>query len=231
LPKFQFVRSFSTREDSLLFVSDSTILQGDKITLGWLAGNKDTPLAQLVTDSVNRARQQAKVNETVLAGHSAGGFAAILVGSQVPNSRAVSVNGQTVVDRFWFWTVKNLNKYAFPECESPQAMMEQYVDRLDLRVALQNRLSTSSFTYFGNHRDPATFGDMPHFELLAEVLGLDAQGGRTLNGDAFVVADWNKEGASPHALPGSMMPFLILTLDEGQPSVPVEYTVDPRWQI
>lgn len=231
LPKFQFVRSFTTRKDSMLFVSDSTLLQGNKITLGWLAGNKDTPLAQLVADSVNRARQQADITETVLAGHSAGGFAAILVGCQVPNSRAVSVNGQTVVDRFWPWTVKNLNKFAFPECESPVVMMTQYADRLDLREALQNRLETSSFTYFGNRRDPATFDNMPHFELLAEDLGLDAEGGRTSRGDAFVVADWGKEGSSPHALPGSMIPFLTLTLEERQSSVPIKYTVDPRWHI
>ena len=44
LPKFQFVKSFTKRDESLLFIADSTLLQGEKINIGWYAGNSDTPL-------------------------------------------------------------------------------------------------------------------------------------------------------------------------------------------
>lgn len=227
-PKFQFVRSFMTRTESLLFVSDTTLLQGDKINIGWLAGNQRTPLADLVGEAVRRAGSALKVDETVLVGHSAGGYSAILVGSQVPNSRAISVNGQSVVERYDQWTVKNLLKYAFPECSTQNEMVTRFAARLDLRVALAHRNSSSSFTYFGNRRDKATFDVLPHFPLLADSFGLDKEGGRTARGDAFVAGDWGTEADTGHALPGSILPFIHLTLGEDE-SIDILPSCDPTW--
>lgn len=228
-PKFQFAQSFQRRSDSLLFVFDSTLLQGDKINIGWLAGNKDTPLAELVSDAVRRAGEALNVEQTVLAGHSAGGYSAILVGSKVPNSRAISVNGQSVVERYSQWTVNNLLRFAFPECGTQEEMSEQYKARLDLRVALRDRLPSSSFTYFGNRLDPATFSKFPHFPLLAEAFGLDESGGHTDHGDAFVVSEWGSAGDPGHALPGTIMPFIQLALGE-TPSMNLPCSVDPCWR-
>lgn len=70
LPKFQFLRSFLSRGESVLLVSDSTLLQGEKMGLGWLAENKDTPLADLMASVVRRCGAQLGVDETVLIGHS-----------------------------------------------------------------------------------------------------------------------------------------------------------------
>lgn len=227
-PKFQFVRSFLTRKESLLFISDSTLLQGSKINIGWLAGNKETPLAALMSEVVRRAGKTLGVERTILAGHSAGGYSAILVGSQVPNSRAISVSGQSVVERYEPWTVANLHREAFPECSSVNEMVERFSHRLDLRVALTKRLATASFTYFGNVRDKSTFDTLPHFPLLAESFGLDAAGGRTPQGDAFIATDWGSRENTGHALPGSMLPFVQLVLGEA-PSLPIQCPVDPRW--
>lgn len=230
LPKFQFVRSFTTRKESLLFIADSTLLQGEKINIGWYAGNKDTPLARLAAEAVNKAGAATNVDETLLIGHSAGGFGAILIGSMVPNSRAISVNGQTVVDRYQPWTVKNLREFAFPECETIEEMMDTYRDRLDLRTALQHRLDSSSFTHFGNRSDDASFSEaMPHFPLIRDHFGLPDEGGITPHGDAIVACDWHLEGISGHAMPGTAMPFINLVLDDGEPSVPIHHSVDPRW--
>lgn len=227
-PKFQFVKSFSTRSESLLFVSDSTLLQGDKINIGWLAGNRDTPLAHLVSRAVRSAGEALGVKQTVLIGHSAGGFSAVLVGSQVPNSRAISVNGQSVVDRYEPWTVRNLHRDAFPDCDTIQSMMARYAHRLDLREALKHRLPSSSFTYFGNRRDQATFGRLPHFPLLAESFGLTEEGGVTDHGDSFVIGHWGSEEDTGHALPGTMLPFIELVLGE-EPSLEIPHTADPQW--
>lgn len=229
LPKFQFVRSFSRRTESLLFLADSTLLQGERINIGWYAGNATTPLADLYSEIVRRAGATANVSETVLVGHSAGGFAAILIGSMVPSSRAISVNGQTVVGVHEPWTVKNLHDFAFPECASVDEMTAKHARRLDLRRALDSRKSSSSFTYFANRADPSSFDRLPHFPLLAEHFGLPEDGGRTDFGDALVVCDWQMDGVSPHAMPGSVDPFLSLVLGEGEPSVAISCSVSPAW--
>lgn len=213
-PKFQFLRSFITRSESLLFVADSTLLMGEKINIGWLAGNMETPLASLVSRLIADIGISTNLEETILIGHSAGGFAAILVGSQVPNSRAISINGQSVVTRYQKWTVNNLQKEAFPECESIEEMENLYAKRIDLRVALQGRLESSSFSFFSHISDDSSFGSMPHFPLLAEAFGLGAVGGRTSRGDAFVAGNWELNNALPHALPGVILPFIELTLGE-----------------
>lgn len=226
-PKFQFVRTFTARGHSMLFVSDSTLLQNPVINIGWLAGNKDVPLYALVAQAVRDAGAALGVEQTILAGHSAGGFASVLVGSQVPNSRAVSVNGQSVVSRYINFTKKNLHKAAFPECETQEEMFERYADRLDLRVAIESRLESSSFSFFGNVKDKASFGDMPHFPLFAEHFGLTEEGGRTDHGDAFVACTWHLEKGG-HALPGTILPFIDLTLGK-ETSVEITTEIDPRW--
>lgn len=226
-PKFQFVRSFLSRKESLLFISDSTLLQGEKINIGWSAGNERTPLADLFSSAVRSAGDALSIQETLLVGHSAGGFSAIKVGSQVPNSRAVSVNGQSVVGRYHPWTVDNLHKYAFPECTTQAEMLERYPDRLDLRTVLESRVDSSSFTYFGNPNDTASFGPLPHFPLLAEAFSLDSNGGVTDRGDAFVPAMWGEDGGR-HALPGTILPFIELVLGE-KPSREILHAVSPIW--
>ncbi|GAA1189020.1 hypothetical protein GCM10009585_02190 [Brevibacterium paucivorans] len=175
-PKFQFTRSLSRRSESLVFVSDSTLLNGPRINLGWVAGNKDIHVGTEIANALNQIILAKGHKETILLGHSGGGFAAMLVGSKIPNSRAISVNGQSVVKRYEPWTVLNLKNEAFPETSSIEEMAEKYANRLDLRVALTNREATSSFTYFGNYTDPVTFGRLPHFPLLAEHFGFDEGG-------------------------------------------------------
>lgn len=228
-PKFQFVTSFLSRSESLLFVSDSTLLQGAKINIGWLAGNKDTPLASIISEVVRKAGESIGVKETILAGHSAGGYSAILVGSQVPNSHAISVSGQSVVARYEPWTVRNLHLEAFPECSSQEEMESRYSGRLDLRVALRHRLPTSSFSYFGNLRDASTFGALPHFPLLAGSFGMGVGGGTTTQGDSFIATTWGSADTSGHALPGSILPFVEAALGEAS-SNPIVCPVDPRPQ-
>lgn len=228
-PKFQFVRSFTNRPESLMFISDTTLLQSDAINIGWCAGNKDTPLAALLSRMVRAAGVAVDATETLLAGHSAGGFSAILVGSQVPNSHAVAMNAQSVVQRYEPWTVRNLHAAAFPECATIEEMTETYAPRLDLRVGLKDRLPGTSFTLFANRTDQASFGRLPHFPLLAEAFGIDQEaGGRTPTGDAFVPCEWGDGTISGHALPGTIMPFLELALGE-RPGMEISHQVDPTW--
>lgn len=230
LPRFQFVTSLRLREESVLAVSDSTLLQSQRLTIGWFAGNQETPLADIFGDIITRAAAALEATETVLVGHSAGGLSAIRVGMRVPNSRAIAVNGQTVAMRHRAWVVSNLQKDAFPECGSARGMVDAYPDRFDLRAAVPQREATSSFTFFGHREDRLTFGESPHFQLFAESFGLDESGGRTAQGDAFVPCSWESKDPNPHALPGTVMPFVELVLGE-KPIRDIEYTVNPGWLV
>lgn len=229
LPKFQFVRSFMSRDDSLMFISDSTLLQHEGLKITWHVGCPDTPLPALLSQVVMRAGLRAKVAETVLIGHSAGGYSAILVGSQVRNSRAISINGQTIIANHHPWAITALHQHVFTDCPTEKDMLDRYAVRFDLRQALNKRVRSSSFTLFGNEGDITSFGRFRHFLNLADHFCVGHDGGRTSHGDAFVVGKWGKEDGNPHPLPGSILPFLQLVLGEDEPSIPISYKTSPVW--
>lgn len=229
LPKFQFVRSVRERQESLLFVSDSTLLQGNSISLGWLAGNSSTPLSDLIAQVIHEAVKVVQAKSTILIGHSAGGFMAMLVGSKIPSSRAISVNGQISLSLHRDWTNTRLRKTAFPEYNSNAEMLSAFPERFDLREALANRADNSTFTYFAHSDDRLTMTEHRHYPALAEFFSLSAQGGRTSRGDALVPARWDTSNTTPHALPGTIKPFLQAVLGEITPSKEITYSADPRW--
>src|SRR5699024_803531 len=229
LPKFQFVRAFLKWKSPAIFLSDSTILQGGRLLLGWMAGNARTPLHELYAYVINQVRERLSVRNTMLVGHSAGGFAAMAIGAKIPHSRAISLNGQTVVGEHRKYTVDLLREAAFSDCEATGTMLEKYAHRFDLRVALSNREATSSFTYFGHRDDGLVFSEHPHFPLLAAHYGLGVEGGRTPEGDSLVACRWSGTNPSPHALPGTADPFMNSVLGIPSPSI-LEPSCDPAWR-
>lgn len=216
LPKFQFVRSFTNeRTESLLFFSDSTLLLDDKLALGWMTGNAQSHFLPRVVNTINSVSSNLGYTNTTLVGHSAGGFMAIAVGSFIPNSVAVSINGQVVVGAHEIWTVKALQKAIFPEECVYTAMISKYSNRMDLRFFLSKRVSTSSFRLYANKDDPNMMTTCPHFPILTKFFDLDREGGITSNQDSIFLCDWErKDEVSPHALPGTVIPFIQLSLGE-----------------
>lgn len=210
LPKFEFVRSFLGREESLLFLSDSTLLHDDTINLGWMVGTADNHLIPRYTRIVAKVQEALRVERCVLVGHSAGGFTAIAIGSQLPGSYALSVNGQTVIEKYEPWTLRQLRKSVFPEVTTDQEMITAYPDRLDLRRILDDRAEGTSFAYFAHADDPNTMSRLPMFPELAEHLGVDPQaGGLTEAGDVMAVCRWQTApNVSASALPGTVLPFI-----------------------
>lgn len=215
LPKFQFVKSFQTqRSESLVFVSDSTLLQSDKMVIGWMFGTQRSHFVSKVAEVINALIQGAAIERTMLVGHSAGGFCAVAVGARIENSRSISVNGQTVILRHRPWTINRLWNTIFNGEPNLKVLEAEYLDRLDLRVILDNRVKNSSFSFFAHADDPLVMSDHPHFPVLADHYGLGAKGGVTDNGDAFVLCRWDHGNISPHALPGSVIPFIQLVCGE-----------------
>lgn len=217
LPKFQFVRSFRhERTESLLFVSDSTLLQSEKMVLGWLFGSKKNHLVPLVAATINSMIGATGIEMTVLVGHSAGGFGAVAVGSLIKNSISISVNGQAIIMEHRPWTIRRLASTIFGE-ESPKIeLLHDFLERMDLRLILDKREESSRFFAFAHVEDPLVMTEHPHFPLLAESFGVPATGGKTPAGDCFVPCNWECGNVKPHALPGTVIPFIQYVLNESQ---------------
>lgn len=230
LPKFQFVRSLSSRQESLLFVSDSTLLLDKKLMISWMSGCPGFDVATEYARLINTMNSETGIEETVLVGHSAGGTAAVRVGTHIRHSRAISVNGQFAAEYYEKWTIPALHRYAFSSEPSPEAMLSLYRDRLHLGTALDNRVDSSTFTWFAHKDDGASFGAMPSFPKLAEHLKIDQDcGGHTSGGDSLVVCDWQSE-ASKHAIPGSILPFVSAVMGEPySQDIGIMGGVDPTW--
>lgn len=216
LPKFQFVRSFaSQRKESLLFFSDSTLLLNEKVALAWMVGNQHSWFLPRVTKVINYIRRVCNYTQTVLVGHSGGGFMAVAVGSQVPNSLAIVVNAQTVAATYEKYVLDMLQANIFPEEIKAGSMVSLYSDRLDLRKILECRLATSHIAYFAHKDDSVTVGGTAQFELLAAYLGIDPiAGGYDLFGNGMILCEWDYKSSSPHALPNSVIPFIEAALGE-----------------
>lgn len=215
LPKFQFVRTLTAeRNESLLFLSDSTLLHSlGKVGIAWFSGNTGIDLSIAYSNLIKSLITATNIDETVLVGHSAGGMAGIKIGARIPNSRAIAVNAQCAASLYAPWTVTPLPKYVFLKEETPKDIFQKYPERFDLRVALGNRLPTSSFSWFSHVDDPWSFNEYPNFEAIRDYFELDDCGGRTNNGDLIIACKWEAP-PQPHGLPGVIVPYIAVTLGE-----------------
>lgn len=231
LPKFQFVTSFfRSREESLLFLSDTTMLLDDNVSIAWMCGDAETDLAAEYTKLIRALNRATQIEETVLVGHSAGGTAAIRVGAGLPNSRAIAVNSQLSAEYFESWTLDNLRRAVSADSETTDKFLEEFRSRLDLRNCLDNRAPKSSFSWFTHKDDPASVSDHPNYPEIIKFFNLGAQGGITSRGDAILLCDWDAGTASSHALPGSVLPFVRAVLGEAtQFDLSIISAVSPEW--
>lgn len=221
LPKFQFVRSFlPEREESLLFLSDSTLLCGDKVSIAWMGGTPSFDVAEAYSLLISSLVAATGVTQTVLAGHSAGGTAAIRIGARVPNSVAVAVNPQFNAQQFHAFSVNDLRNAAYPHVPTNDDLLAWYPTRFDLRPTFRHRYGSSRFYWFSHVEDTLSFGNFPSWPLATGVFGLPEHGGETTHGDHFVLCDWHTDGELKHALPGSILPFIRYALGE-----------DPRFDL
>lgn len=215
LPKFQFVRSFKmSRTESLLFISDSTMLVHEKLSIAWMVGRPHFDVAEKYASLIRSLNYASKIEETVLVGHSAGGTMAVRIGTMIPQSHAVAVNAQLAADFYFDWAVTNLRTRAFGDYESNREMLDDLRHRLDLRIALRNRVACSRFTWFTHRKDSSSFGSNPSFPELVRFYGLPETGGVTVDGDRIILCDWYTEQENKHGLPGSVLPFVRESLGE-----------------
>lgn len=113
LPVFQFYYMTEGLRVSKLSISDPALDVSIDISSGWYTGASDLPLQTMLPQIINKfaTRGNGELKKIVLLGSSAGGFAAMQVGSQLPGSLVVVNAPQTdlrahtkeSIDRFANW--------------------------------------------------------------------------------------------------------------------------------
>jgi len=100
LPRFERLRSFLRTEHSSIYFSDPALYLGEKFSLSWFTGWRETNVPHLIADWVERAAYASGASKVVFVGSSGGGFASAQVSSYVPGSVAVAFNPQTVISAY-----------------------------------------------------------------------------------------------------------------------------------
>lgn len=215
LPKFQFANTLgSGRAESFLAISDSTLLYDPELTMTWMVGDEETDLAKSYAALINSLVDAYKLSRVVLAGHSAGGTAAIRIGSMIPDSLAIAVNPQLTVADHRPHLSGLLRKHVFPHFQSDSGLLFALRDRLDLRSALEERAEGSRFVWYGHEGDRLQFGTHPHFSIACDWLNLPEDGGVSPRGDEMIVCNWHVPHGYKHALPGGIDAFVREALGE-----------------
>ncbi|WP_286205543.1 hypothetical protein [Corynebacterium afermentans] len=101
LPWFAGNSVSSGLEISRLSISDPSLYLDPSLNLAWYAGNEYQPflhktLARVVTHIAN----STDAPKVILIGGSGGGFASMMVASQLPSSTAIVMNPQTSIERY-----------------------------------------------------------------------------------------------------------------------------------
>ena len=215
LPVFQFLRSFSsTRSESFLLISDSTLLHESKIGIGWTFGSLNQDISIEYSSLVANLQSQAAYQKSIFVGHSAGGFSAVRIGLQVENSTSIVMNGQFDIGIHRKWEVSKLRKSIAPEITSDDEFIRQHANKYDLRYAFQTRRENTKVCWFAQFDDHLSFQEYAHFPAFARHTGIPLQGGISAQGDLGVVTHYAHKPGNSHGVPGTVVPFIEAALNE-----------------
>lgn len=230
LPVFQFLRSFnSTRSESFLLISDSTLLQDTTIGIGWTFGSIEQDLSLEYSNLINQLQRQAGYNTTILAGHSAGGFSAVRIGLPVDNSVSVVMNGQFDIGIHRKWEVSKIRRSIAPQIKSDDDFISDFPERFDLRHTFPSRGRNSRVCWFAQFDDPLSIQEYRHFPSYTEYLGIPPEGGISSQGDLGIITHYSHKPGNPHGVPGTVVPFIEAAM--GEPismDIGIEFDLFPK---
>lgn len=101
LPIFQRVRfQKQLNAGPIVAFADPTLDLSRELRLGWYLGNEESDLYRSIANAIRQLADRFGTRKIVLQGGSGGGFAALQVGSRLPNSHVVAANPQTDLRRY-----------------------------------------------------------------------------------------------------------------------------------
>lgn len=80
------------RPESLLFIFDTTMLVDKRIFTSYYLGVPEQDLVADYADLITSMREALHYQRVILAGHSAGGVASLMIGSKIEDSLAIASN-------------------------------------------------------------------------------------------------------------------------------------------
>ncbi|WEX91079.1 hypothetical protein PZN02_004690 [Sinorhizobium garamanticum] len=150
-PFFHGVKISDVLNSNVLLIDDIAHQFGEDVSIGWHVGTRDINTQQIMPQIINHVASQLDATDIVLAGGSAGGFAALYYGSVIPSTVMV-VNPQTDVLRYYIRHVQTYLSSCFGWSEG-EDMRSPLGDRI---VSLPPHLAINPLrraVYFQNNDD------------------------------------------------------------------------------
>lgn len=210
-PYFQLVKTMvPSRTESLLFIFDTTMLLDKNIFTSYFLGTPDQDLVSDYADLITSSKRELQYRRVLLAGHSAGGVAALMIGSRISDSLAIAGNPFILDEEFLVPHLEDYRKGVFPNFANAREMIDAHADRFYMRLRLENRVARSSFVWYVYQHD-AAWRKHGTIKRLVQQLNLNPYGGLKSEGDSLLLVNWEYP-SSPHNMPfeGGKYTFLPL---------------------
>lgn len=226
LPRFEWLGVLRNRPEHRLFISDTTLLDSDFLTLAWYIGNEYDDLTAKITRFVNHVAKQLAVARTVLLGSSGGGYAALAIAPSIENSNALAFSPQTEVWKFSKGHTRNLLASSFPEHSSEEELSRHQPHRFSLMARYQDLQKPSRFLYVQNSGDTEHVDT--HYTPFAASRGATGPNGRTADGYGRFVSFHYGEGhvPPPRDRVGELLDTAISDIESPQSPPPATSTCD-----
>jgi Putative rhamnosyl transferase len=180
-----------------LYIADPTFVGApESLVIGWYFGNAKTDGAAAIAKLVDHTSQRLDVTSSrvFLYGSSAGGYAALSVGSMLPKSTAVAINPQTNILEYHRGHVERfLRAVGIP---STKAASPRFADRLSVFGRI-DRGRSSKYVIVQNVQD--TFHFDQHYSPLCRTFDVPLEGGRATSHSiqSMLYDSSNGHGAEP----------------------------------
>lgn len=220
LPFFQLVYSMvPNRPESLLFIFDTTMLVDKRIFTSYYLGVPEQDLVADYADLITSMREALHYQRVILAGHSAGGVASLMIGSKIEDSLAIASNPYIFDEHFILPHLEDYREAAFSSAASAREMVDAYSDRFYMRCRIEQRADRSRFFWYV-HKDDDSWAKHGTVKRLTHSLGMDPYKPIDLKADNLVLVNWDYPG-NPHNMPfdGENYTFLpLIDIALGEPS-------------
>lgn len=149
-PRFERVRTMSEEGKSFCAVADPTIQQDYGLKLGWYVGHDGIDPNEWIVALIERLQQIATPRQLIFVGSSGGGYAALQLSRQFPDSLAFVMDPQTIIPNYHATQVKRLLRVGFDDI-SIESALEAYPERLST-VETYTQSSPENWVYYTQHR-------------------------------------------------------------------------------
>lgn len=175
MPRFEWRRTLSRVDCAQLYLSDSTLELNESIEIGWYIGTARQDLVSEYAMLVNSIVIAGDYTRVVCVGSSAGGFGALALSRQVPNSVAVVFSPQVTIAGYKDIHRKALSAAAFKGYRSFAQIEAEFGLRVNMRKLYVGSDDRNYVHYVQNRLDRFHFE--AHYAPFALAFGVDPERG------------------------------------------------------